>query len=683
MQLARIYCFALPLVLACPTPSQDRNPPLVHVHVGELQELAAQLRTSRLTGLAEDEDMLRPARALIDLQRARSSALFALLEEGIRLDVPLDAIDINNILADGADGWIFDQDLEGIRSVQLAAACPDVNDRGMFFPSTRGLLRIDCTPRHEGRFAHRFEARAQMLATASWLERLDNAEWDDLPIHALRSTEAKPARSFFGPASLVEGICMQHRPGSLLYAFATLKELQHIEPFWMEPRPGFGITCNLVALRRIARAGEPLAALGLDKASWHIGFDGGELLEEFTLTCSDGPTGIVRALLTGHAALPDQPLPDGGLLQIRFAADLSQILDAMETVPMGAPPAIREQIEAAFTGGVAIGVANPSRGNVVPRIFLTIGVQDAEAAERLLLSAFGDATIKEVQIGDLQAKTVEIPDAPAALQPAWLIHGGSIHIADTVQSLRSLVAEFSADRTAMDLPTEETVRASEISPPLASFDLSFDAATAYETYDRTWRRVWELALMGSHTHSIGNLMPGYDIVAEYCRPTRATLHAEGNNLIVSHRGGLGSPVLQSLIAIALPSLLQERTPWAIRHLANAIAMQRLRGVAEAVEAHRKRGEPLPATLPELFTELGLPDNSLEIPYHAQAEQVELADGRTVRVSYRYNAPSGGGHSHDRMLEEVGSVRALGMTEQGEIEDDTSAIYRELKLPTKR
>lgn len=607
----------------------------------DVPKLRQQLTQSRLGQLLAAADVAAPyalaLRRFAD-QHAHSDALW---EAADRLAVELEPWIVSNRIGSPFSMLETPDLAELVRFEVMASAAVDGGHR----PGTAVVLR--CTPRAEGRWTARFEQRAARMNASKQWQSLDEGKVDGYPGYA------------WAPAGLDENdpnyeylrgtrMWMLHLPGT--FASGSGK-VEHCAEIAAPPPTGPAAVTMSMQLQEYVRmfatmgGGMPaeFAMLGFDSLqefTWQLEFAGDLLLDTLAVRCSGEPRGLVGALLGGKATLPAQPLPTGALMQLRAAVDVATLFPALLGLAGGDLGPLQEaDVVAAFSGGIALGVTAPARGQMVPRIYLSLGIADQEALTRVLAVLATGAKQRQVTYEGVPCTVLQYEGVPPVFQPTWCQLDGVLHIAETGTSMRAFLKARADGGEVMDVgDAPEPAGTGERLP----FDVRFDTAAIYTAFHEIWLPLYELAQIGRHRKPLlrRDEMPAPEEVQEQLGKGRGLLRRDGDTWRLQQLGTLGGVETAALAMVYAPMLWAEMTSdYQTAQLTAAIGKHQLARVWQAIERWQTQHDgKLPASLGELVAQGGLPADALLLtPNDPDAETVPLpgGDGRTVRSSFRY------------------------------------------------
>jgi len=635
-------------VVACPTLlAQDsaafahlRNP-LAAIRAYGIPEIIGQFPNTRLGKLAADEEVAEAVARVIghmqnDIRRRRET-----LRVAAELGIELQPWMVANLYTNPDLKRMFERPLNEVRNMEFAAAIhEDWPAGGMRAPDMAVLL--SCRPRYEGRWTQEFEREVAAIRRAPWFEEKEGAKIGGYPAYVFTPPEQIDGDSMLEPL----GLWFLHLPGTFVYGQGLPGKPGAIEATTAAKD---GEVSLLMDLKQYLRMFELLGmgipdefvALGFDKLhklTWRGRFEGELLLDELELQLTDEDlTGLLGALLRGTATPPPQALPKGAIMQLRTAVDLEELgacLGAMAD-EIWLPPGAMQEIAKALDGGVALGVCAPAPGGLIPRLYLSLGIADEQALDGLLAQFLvDDLSTKKVKYGDVECTIVQIPGAPQGIQPAFWRAEGRLHIAESGRSLRSFLKVQQQGVVAMDVgdaPIPEGPGSR-----LPTFDLRLDEVQLYRSFRDTWLPMFELVNRQPVAVERQDL-PSVDVIEEHCGASRGVLYRDGNRYIVRHLGALGGPEVAAVAMTWGPILTANMSDSSTEQLSARIARHKLEAVWPELESFQQHNKRWPKDLAELFTARKLAPDALLLPLDDFAEDVQLADGTTIKTSFRYFA----------------------------------------------
>lgn len=390
---------------------------------------------------------------------------------------------------------------------------------------------------------------------------------------------------------------------------------------------------------------------GLPQISWRVQPVGELLQEDLILALPRPATGLLGALLQGMAPLPAQPLPEGTLLQVRGGFDVRAVTTAIDAwlLEVEQPTLADEKLDGellrAWTGGFAFALVQPKTGSLLPRLYLSLGIADVDAAQRLLDKLWAAWTVerKARSYEGHDCTQLQIPDLPGGVQPTFAIVGDTLHLAESPTSLRALLqAHATGAAGALDVGTAPR-------PPgpgraLPGIDIRFDAAQIHTTLQKVWLPLAAIPIGDAEIEPLLPLlplreMPDVETVAAHLERGRAALRVDGNTILLRSRGVFGGPLGQAIVTAFGPLLSQSLTTqlhWATEQLRTRLALAKVAKIQAAIAAFEKRTGARPKTLGELATSPELSDTTLLLIDGDPAPQAVMHDGKEVaKASFRY------------------------------------------------
>lgn len=607
---------------------------LVRGECADIPALFAALPHSALGRMLEDADVAAAFTRALGRWRDAAARQDAVREAGRKLG-------ILELRAQAAAIWrhVDPRDLERI---EMLAYSP----RGdMAIPAT--LTIVEPLPKGEGRMTRLFDDHVEAMRACADAKAGPKAEIDGVDVHCLARDEPDDPMDFRRPVPW-----FAHLPGTFLFgegpvdgagAMATTPKAPAAVTLDIDVNAYLEMLAGFLDLP--AATASALGLDGITRMRWRLRFSGEQIVEDMELQSSTPVRGAFAALLQGKAKLPAQPLPAGGLAQVRLAVDLPALVEVAKQLGAGEDAtfaSVAEKVVAAFDGGVAFGIAAPHPG-VVPRLFLSLGVADEAALDALLsqLDALGIER-KQVERDDGAYTTLRVPGLPRLLQPSYCRRNGVLHLAETSISLRALQKILAEGGEAMDV--------GDVAVPdgegdvLANFELRADPAAIYRAFHDQWLPLCVLAMADENLSSPPLLappeMPPTDVVARFVRPVRGVLRRNQHTLVLRQAGTLGG-LASTALAMTWPPLLSgaQSYSWELEEVRQEIAREKLGKLATALETYKQANGHWPQSLGELFVAAKLDDDAFLLPGDAHAEDVALpADaGRTttLKSSFRY------------------------------------------------
>lgn len=593
-------------------------------HVGRLLgEPVAQAALQR--GLARYRDQVRRRNALLAPIRPALATQLVWLQRSIA----------------EKEAWRFWQEVAwpDLRSVELAFTI----HAGPSQPE-RHVLSFTCTPRAEGRLTAGFERLASELRQSGVWRPADDEKIAGVPGHVLRGPPSA-LREFDREPPDPGSLWLLHTPGQ--FALASGEPAPGSLVAQPTPKPaGASLEFDVPALLQVSAgddgAVDPVAkALGLDvirRIGWSARIAGELLLDEVEIASLQAPAGLIGSILTGTADLPAQALPKGALLQLRVAADLGHLLPILDALSLQLPPEVVARVLPHLTGGIALGVAAPATGGLIPRLYATLGLRSADAVASALAELVPATLLgRPVTFSGVRCTTLKLPNVPAGLQPAFAVHGDRLWIAETPRSLRDLLAAQADGAAAMDVSDAPLPPGD--GEPLPTFDLRFDESAIYRTFYDVWLPLYAMTTAtqpGLQALLERADLPTPDEAALHLGRTRGVLRRRADHHVVQHLGRLGGPLLCGCAMtwgpMASASLAE---PWLYESMRQALARMQLEAAWTALSKWKDQHGSFPPDLGALVKVGMLQPEQLLVPEDPAPDVLKLDDGRIVRSSYRY------------------------------------------------
>lgn len=620
-------------------PTLVSKDPLGGLVVDDVPTLRKQLEQSALGKLLAEPEVATAFQQAVRRSyggAAHTERLWATVD---RLGVAVEPWILSNRIASPFT-TMGDLDLDNlVRFELMSSAPPDGQHR------TPTAVTMTCLPRAEGRWTAQFEKRAMGFTKSKLWHALDDAKIDGYPGYAWAPAgidESDPNFEFLRGTRL----WMLHLPGTFANGTGMPQHCATIAPAPARGPAAATLTMRPQSYLKTFAAmgvGVPMefALFGFDSLQefdWQLRFDGEQLVDLLEVRFDKEPRGVIGALLTGRGDLPAQPLPEGALAQIRAAVDVPILFKALTEMAGGGLGGLKaDDVGAAFTGGLALGITAPARGQVVPRIYLSAGIGDAEALDRVLQTIAANAKQKQVTYEQVPCTVLTIPGGPPALQPTWCKLDGVLHVAESGASMRAFLkarADGAATMDIGDVPVPEGP--GEVMP----FEVRADQAAMYATFVNVWLPLYSLAQGGRGRALLArDEMPTPEAMANHLGKSRGALRRDGNTFRLTQRGTLGGVDTAALAMVFGPMLSAEmNSDYSEAQLANAIGKHQLERVWAAIEKWKQAHDgKLPASLGELVQDGKLPADALLLePEDPTAEVVPLpGDGKSIRSSYRY------------------------------------------------
>lgn len=620
-------------------PGDAKLVPLVAIRAEGVEQLLKQWPTTRIGKLLADEDVVDACDAVrnhVKNYLARRDAVLATFHEmGLTGDMqPWEIASIYN--AGDTDVWqLFRFPVDEVKRAEIKIMAP----QGAGFAAPTFITTLACTPRFEGRWTQAFEQHARQRRKSKFYTEVPDAKMGGFPAYVFKAPEGGSDDQFLDTSSL--GRWMLHLPGTFLYGSTNGYDFGAATP---KRDPEVAMEINVESyLKMFQGMGAPIPrqfkAFGfteLKTLKWSGRFVDELIQDELSAELSGDPNGIVGALLTGQAKLPAQALPKGAIAQLRSSVNLEKLTDlvALATTGMDMPEDLVKDVLKAFDGGAALSCCSPAPGGVIPRIYLTLNVNDGAALDRLFAKLLRKSMpTKKVTYGGVECTIIKIPDVPNGIQPAFCHVDGKLHIAESGRSLRTFLKAQEGEAVAMEVGDAPTPAGQ--GEVLSSFDFRFDEAELYESFYLHWLPLWEISGLARSASLLRRDMPEPDVVNEYLGKTRGVLRKNGNRYTIAMLGTLGGPEAAATAMTWGPMISSGITDYQTEQLTRRIAIDKLEAVHDAIEKFTKREKRRPKDLAELFTGMNLKDDALWLPGDDMAEAIKLADGTEVKSSFRY------------------------------------------------
>jgi hypothetical protein len=632
-------------LLAQGAPTFVPKPHLLRCAAEDVPKLLEQLQASAVGKLLADAEVAAAFATGLERYREIANRREALLSWARTHEIELEPwVRTNLSFVDGYTA-VRQLDLADMQRIELSAILAEQQ------PLPHTVVTLSCRPRAEGRWTALFERYAKLMAENKRWKQDEAAKFGGFPVWLFAPVDAGNDQTQMGQFGDSESAraWLLHLPG--LFAFGSHSPDACGVLAAAPARPAaqvigeMDLAAYLAMFGRLMGATPPeFTALGFDglaRIQWRGRFDGTRILDEIEVELTGEPKGLVGALLAGNAALPAQPLPAGALAQLRCGVDLPLLLECAQTAGLGqllAEPWAK-LVSKAFTGGIAIGACAPAPGGMIPRLYLSLGIADEQAAGGLLASLVEGRKTKEVTYEDVPCTVLELPNAPPALQPAWCRIGGVLHVAESPLSLRAFLKTRSSGGDAMDVGDAPLPQgAGDVLP---TFDVRCDEQQLYSTFHKVWLPL--LKLVADRGDAMQPLvgekeMPSPDAVLPQLGKSRGVLRREGKVFRLQQLGALGG-VEAAAVAMTWGPFLSGlfHSDWTIDQVESAIGKHQLQTVWAVLEQFQNDNKRWPNDLAELFADKKLPVDALLLPGDGKAEVVALAAGdtRAVKTSFRY------------------------------------------------
>jgi len=640
------------VVLPCAAIAQEppvrfvlKNPPIVRVAVTDLPGFVSAAQSTKLGRMLADPDVFDTFAGGVERfwnePRRWADATRA-----------LEALDANRVDEDElVQRELWTLDWRTLKSAALVATQKDGSAAGAF----QTTMLFEPTAGAEADLTQRFER----LADAVWtkLGEATPAATTTIDGFPARVTAKAKSHDQDEPMEAV-GAWYLHLPGQFAAGDGAPTDAGHCRATAAEP-PAVAVEVDVAAYLAFLQSflGEPpfgktLRALGVAdrcRLAWRVAPKAALLQDEITLELGK-LGGLFAALVHATAPLVDQPLPEGALLQLHCAFDVRELIAVVdqllddEGLPTLTKLGVAGDLDKAWTGGIALGVCAPT-GSLVPRVFLSLGVVDAEALDRLLAKLVEATGLekREVVFDEQKCFQLKIPDAPPALAPTWCVQGNTLHVAESGVGMRALLKAVAAKAPRL-LDVGDTPRPDGQGAIVPGFDLRFDAAAMYAAYRDTWLPPLELVTSAA-ARGIGgspllqrNDLPDARTAAEHLGRGRGVLRHTPDRLVLTTNGATGGPLLTALLFTLGPTLspnLVWSWQWSTNSTWEQVKTVKLERTHAAIEAFRNRTGKRPESLADLIG-VELPDATmLHVEGDATTEPL-VRDGKEIgRTSFRY------------------------------------------------
>ncbi|MCR9246398.1 MAG: hypothetical protein NXI31_15300 [bacterium] len=612
-----------------------RDGAMVHLRVERVDELVARWDETKIGKLMQDPALVELVASVEARQKRQAKRWRQVREVALTLDLELEPWDIVSLFSSGA-GLLRQPPLREWRRMEMA----------MRMRANRGIESahvISCQPRFDGRWAQDFERDAAFYRAAPWFVEVPAAKIDGVPSYVFESPEIEDEHVRARLADTKRW--MVHLPGTFVFGSGRPEDFGEVELSGPPAAEYAGLSYRIHAsayadmFREVGMLGDGLGIAALGNIDWRLRFEGEDILEELVLELAKESewTGLVAAFGQATAPLPKQALPKGAMAQLRLAVDPARLFATVIEFAgeeLALPSDVSESLQEALDGGVAIGVAAPAAGSLIPRIYVTLGVAGADSSAALFgaLEAAG-LRFKTTKWGEVEVRTLDLPGLPPGIRPALGIVDGQLHVAESARSLRSFLKLQGQGIEAMDVG--EAVMPAGAGDLVERFDLRCDPLELYRAFHTHWLLLLAATIGRAGQGFSRDSMPDVDVVEDFVGPMRAALRRDGDRLVLRHHAPLGGPMLTAYLVFAPVTLAQDVGDGATMVLASAIARRRLQVVADAFEAFEEREGRRPTDLVELFVAQELPADALSIPGDDSPDTLTLPGGKQIRSSFRY------------------------------------------------
>jgi len=635
--LAATFAFALA------GPAQDPvrfvcRQPVVRVAIHDLPALLGALPGTAIGKLFAEPDVA----AAFALGKKNYAAKIARWTHLIDAKLRLDPTTVDT--ATRMERAVYELDWRNFRSGEMSAVASESENRDPLI-----TVLLDPLPAAESRLAQRFDALRTSLGTGS------EQKIDGFPATIVAN------HGEGGHAHARGSLWMLHLPGQFAGGAGDPASSGGCKPT-QPPAPGIVVTIDVPAYAALIgrfAGGESLTkvieALGLDQVgtfAWHLGI-AGELLQDDISLELKGPTGgILGALLEGMAPLPDQPLPDGAMLQLRCSFDVALLARAVDQLleqnqmPTLAELGVIDDLRKAWSGGVSLAVTRPAPGAFIPRLYASFGIVDQPALDRLLarLHTHPGLEAKPITYEGQPSMQLRLADMPSGMQPSYCVQNGTIHFAESGLSLRALLKSAAGGAPPV-LDVGKAPRPAGPGAQLPGFELRFDGAAIHAAMLEVWMPMAENtlvhALVGTDDKPLVPMdeMPDVPTVTPYLHKGRGVLRRLPDRIVLSMSGTAGGPELHALLSSFGPflsTLMTNTWRWQTENLAYQVGKLQIVKVHEAIAAFSKRTGKRPRSLGELLSAGDLKDSSLLLIEDDELAEPVVHDGKQLgKSSFRY------------------------------------------------
>lgn len=646
------------LLVATTTTAQDApvrfvpTEPMVRLAIQDAPALLAALPGTHFGRLLAEPDVA----AAIEIARQNYVAKVTRWAQSVDRLEQLDPgkLDIETLL----QRQVFDLDWRELHSGALFATRVPGSDYGV-----QSVLSVEPVAAIEGQLAQRFEQLANRLraiaADANHAASVHVAadKIDGYPALVLTPRHPDADEFRYQPG----GSWLLQLPGQFVGGSGKVEVAGKVGTA-ARPAPAIALAIGMRSYLDLldgpgaadAQVAAVLQHLGLDVVRsffWHLRPVGALLQDDIGFELTGRPGGVLGALLDGIAPSVDQPLPEHGLLQLRLTFDPATLFAALDGLlaqagePTLADLGLVDDLRTAWTGGLAFAVVRPAPGGLVPRLYASFGIADADAFARLMarLHAVPDLEPKAVTYEGQACTQLRIAGAPPALQPSYCLRDGVAHFAESGISLRAML-KAAADGAPPALDVGDAERPDGPGALLPGFDLRFDGAAIHRAIQELWLPIADTFLpMGGSMQPLVPLadMPDFEVVTAHLRPGRGVLRRSPERVVLSMSGTAGGPELHLLLAAYGPLLSGPMTnswSWQTDALQYELAKAQLQRVHAAITRFRERTGKAPASFGELLAGGDLADASLLLlPGDENAEPVVHEGKELGRTSFLFLA----------------------------------------------
>lgn len=388
-----------------------------------------------------------------------------------------------------------------------------------------------------------FENAAHQLGTGYGVQAVADAKFEGFPAHVFTAQPPEGEQDVQIVGYESSSTWMLHLPGTFAFGSGLPRAVRHHGTCRGPATRGFdahrGAECMVSGAAFGGTVPTEINA-GIDQLetlAWRARFVGDQLLDEIELGFVGAPTGLLTTLWTGTAPLPKQALPVDALLQLRVAVDLAKLIEGIGSVDptVAMPEPLAKALTKGLTGGLAFGVAAPAKGGVVPRLYATFDVADADALQQAMQLLVRDGMPDQERDLGVVCATLQLGDLPPALQPTWCVHDGRLHVAESPLSMRAFLQAQKGGAEAMAVDGATSPEGA--GGVLPTFDLRIDLATTYRIFHGVWLPLYEVAMAVGNGNEVSLVhraeMPEPDVVAPHLGAVRGVLRQDGNRVTLS------------------------------------------------------------------------------------------------------------------------------------------------------
>ncbi|MFK7741324.1 MAG: hypothetical protein AB8H80_13470 [Planctomycetota bacterium] len=615
--------------------------PHMRLRFAEVQELRKAWPGLRVAALAEDYELGAVMAQWLEREGVRRGRDDAIRSACAKFKLDVDQNNLANILR-RLDGFYWLDRFQDARQFELML----IRGSGeRSYMSSCSVAIASAMPRVAGQWASDFGGEGAWWRECGWFESKQGLKIDGFPVAAFALPEdvAEKQSEQWGVDAGNVGRWFLQVPGAVMVGAGQLpKGHVDLRPEAVPPGMHYDFEIKDLVASLPARDAMPrLIFDGLVRSRMQFMCEGDLIREqlEFEVEKFGGIT-IPDILIANEGALLPQGLPKGAMAQLRCRLDmgkLRELVDAASEIESPPPPFVADLL-GCLDGRVAIGVAAPARGALIPRIYASLGLRDEEAFEAGLkqIAAMG-LTIKELELGGVACRVLKVPDMPPAVQPTFCIIDGVLHIAESGLSMRAfLKAQGAAGNAEGDVAMvlDDPVVPSDVpGERLQHLDLRVSPAAAYRAFYECWLTPLRMSMGNRGSLLSADDMPEPADYAAIAPDVQVVAFRDGKRIGLHSVGALGGPIATIWSAVVSQAGPSSNGPdWAT---SGVLGMHQGQMVSDALQRFEDNNGRRPKDLAELFVAEAWPDDALVFAGDPAPDELKLPGERTVRSSYRY------------------------------------------------